>query len=337
MRENKIILFENQEVKLEVNMKDETVWLSLEQMAELFSRDRTVIVRHINNIFKDNELDKNEVCAKFAHTTKHGAISDKSQTRELIYYNLDMIISVGYRVKSKNGVIFRKWATKVLKDYMIKGYAVNQKRLEYLEKTIKLIDIAGRMDAELKGSEAWEIIKVINNYSSALSLLDDYDHKRITKPMGTKNDKQVTYEDCMNIIGKLKFNSDSNLFALERNEGLKEVIGTIYQSFDGKDLYSTIEEKAANFLYLITKNHTFIDGNKRIAATLFIYFLEFYNILYNENGQVIDNNTLVAITLLIAQSNPKEKEILIDLVMNFLNNNWLISYNKKDKSIQFIF
>lgn len=321
MRENKIILFENQEVKLEVNMKDETVWLSLEQMAELFSRDRTVIVRHINNIFKDNELDKNEVCAKFAHTTKHGAISDKSQTRELIYYNLDMIISVGYRVKSKNGVIFRKWATKVLKDYIIKGYAVNQKRLEYLEKTIKLIDIAGRMDAELKGSEAWEIIKVINNYSSALSLLDDYDHKRITKPMGTKNDKQVTYEDCMNIIGKLKFNSDSNLFALERNEGLKEVIGTIYQSFDGKDLYSTIEEKAANFLYLITKNHTFIDGNKRIAATLFIYFLEFYNILYNENGQVIDNNTLVAITLLIAQSNPKEKEILIDLVMNFLNNN----------------
>ena len=321
MRENKIILFENQEVKLEVNMKDETVWLSLEQMAELFSRDRTVIVRHINNIFKDNELDKNEVCAKFAHTTKHGAISDKSQTRELIYYNLDMIISVGYRVKSKNGIIFRKWATKVLKDYMIKGYAVNQKRLEYLEKTIKLIDIAGRIDAELKGSEAWEIIKVINNYSSALSLLDDYDHKRITKPMGTKNDKQVTYEDCMNIIGKLKFNSDSNLFALERNEGLKEVIGTIYQSFDGKDLYSTIEEKAANFLYLITKNHTFIDGNKRIAATLFIYFLEFYNILYNENGQVIDNNTLVAITLLIAQSNPKEKEILIDLVMNFLNNN----------------
>ena len=321
MRENKIILFENQEVKLEVNMKDETVWLSLEQMAELFSRDRTFIVRHINNIFKDNELDKNEVCAKFAHTTKHGAISDKSQTRELIYYNLDMIISVGYRVKSKNGIIFRKWATKVLKDYMIKGYAVNQKRLEYLEKTIKLIDIAGRMDAELKGSEAWEIIKVINNYSSALSLLDDYDHKRITKPTGTKNDKQVTYEDCMNIIGKLKFNSDSNLFALERNEGLKEVIGTIYQSFDGKDLYSTIEEKAANFLYLITKNHTFIDGNKRIAATLFIYFLEFYNILYNENGQVIDNNTLVAITLLIAQSNPKEKEILIDLVMNFLNNN----------------
>lgn len=313
MRENKIILFENQEVKLEVNMKDETVWLNANQLSKLFDRDSKTIRKHINNALNE-ELD-DSVVAKFATTAKDG------KTYQVEYYNLDMIISIGYRVKSKNGVIFRKWATKVLKDYMIKGYAVNQKRLEYLEKTIKLIDIAGRIDAELKGSEAWEIIKVINNYSSALSLLDDYDHKRITKPMGTKNDKQVTYEDCMNIIGKLKFNSDSNLFALERNEGLKEVIGTIYQSFDGKDLYSTIEEKAANFLYLITKNHTFIDGNKRIAATLFIYFLEFYNILYNENGQVIDNNTLVAITLLIAQSNPKEKEILIDLVMNFLNNN----------------
>ena len=285
---------------------------SLTHITDVSNASRTLLF-NIHTLSWDEELLESETMRKFGNSE----FSDKP----INLYNLDMIISVGYRVKSKNGIIFRKWATSVLKDYMIKGYAVNQKRLEYLEKTIKLIDIAGRMDAELKGSEAWEIIKVINNYSSALSLLDDYDHKRITKPIGTKNDKQVTYEDCMNIIGKLKFNSDSNLFALERNEGLKEVIGTIYQSFDGKDLYSTIEEKAANFLYLITKNHTFIDGNKRIAATLFIYFLEFYNILYNENGQVIDNNTLVAITLLIAQSNPKEKEILIDLVMNFLNNN----------------
>ena len=299
-------------------MKDETVWLSLEQMAKLFDQDRTVISRHINNVFKDNELDKNEVCAKFAHTTQHGALADKTQTRELDYYNLDMIISVGYRVKSQNGIIFRKWATKVLKDYMIKGYAANQQRLEYLEKTIKLIDIAGRIDIKLEGSEAQEIIKVINNYSNALNLLDDYDHKRITKPNGTKNNKKVVYEDCLNIINKLKFNNDSDLFALERNQGLKSIIENVYQSFDGKDLYPTIEEKAANFLYLITKNHTFIDGNKRIAATLFIYFLDFYNILYNDDGQVIDNNTLVALTLLIAQSNPKEKDILIDLVMNFL-------------------
>ena len=312
---NEIIIFENQNVKLEVNMKDETVWLTQSQMAKLFGKDRKTITRHIQNIYKDEELEENSVCSFFEHTANDG------KKYNVQYYNLDMIISVGYRVNSKQGIAFRKWATKILKDYLLKGYAVNQKRLECLEKTIKLIDIAGRIDTELKGSEAQEIIRVINNYSNALNLLDDYDHKRISKPNGTINDNKITYEECMDIIGKLKFNSDSDLFALERDKGLKAIIGNIYQSFDGKDLYPTIEEKAANFLYLITKNHTFIDGNKRIAATLFIYFLKFYNILYNENGQVIDNNTLVAITLLIAQSNPKEKEVLIDLVMNFLKNN----------------
>ena len=317
---NEIVLFENQNVKLEVNMKDETVWLSLEQMVKLFGRDRTVITRHINNIFKDNELSKKEVCAKFAHTTQHGAMSDKAQTRELDYYNLDMIISVGYRVNSKQGIEFRKWATNVLKDYMLKGYAVNQKRLEYLEKTIKLIDIAGRIDQKLNGDEAQEIIRVINNYSNALNLLDDYDHKTMVKPKGTNSDERINYKTCMNIVNQLRFNSDSDLFALERDKGLESIIGDIYLSFNGQDVYPSIEEKAANFLYLITKNHTFIDGNKRIAATLFIYFLEFYNILYKNDRQVIDNNTLVAITLLIAQSNPKEKDILIDLVMNFLND-----------------
>ena len=312
---NEIVLFKNQNVKLEVNMKDETVWLSLDQMAKLFGRDKSVISRHIKNALEE-ELDISTV-ANFATVKNEGG---RNVTRNIDYYNLDMIISIGYRVKSQNGVIFRKWATKILKDYMIKGYAVNQKRLEYLEKTVTLIDIAGRIDTELKGNEAQEIIKVINNYSNALDLLDDYDHKRITKPNGTKDNKQINYEDCLNIIAKLKFSNNSKLFALERNQGLKEIIGTIYQSFDGKDLYPTIEEKAANFLYLIIKNHVFIDGNKRIAATLFIYFLEFYNILYIENKQIIDNNTLVAITLLIAESNPKEKNILTDLVMNFLNN-----------------
>ena len=312
---NEIVLFKNQNVKLEVNMKDETVWLSLDQMAKLFGRDKSVISRHIKNALEE-ELDISTV-ANFATVKNEGG---RNVTRNIDYYNLDMIISIGYRVKSQNGVIFRKWATKILKDYMIKGYAVNQKRLEYLEKTVKLIDIAGRIDTKLKGNEAQEIIKVINNYSNALDLLDDYDHKRIIKPNGTKNNKQITYEDCLNIITKLRFSNDSDLFALERNQGLKEIIGTIYQSFDGKDLYPTTEEKAANFLYLIIKNHVFIDGNKRIAATIFIYFLEFYNILYIENKQIIDNNTLVAITLLIAESNPKEKNILTDLVMNFLNN-----------------
>ena len=315
---NEIILFENQNVKLEVNMKDETVWLSLEQMAKLFDRDRTVITRHINNVFKDDELDKNEVCAKFAHTTQHGALANKSQTREIDYYNLDMIISVGYRVKSKNGVIFRKWATKVLKDYMIKGYAVNQKRLDYLEKTVKLLDIASRGNERLTGDETKEILQVINEYSKALDLLDDYDHKTLKKIKGKKSEKVITYKECMDVIDKLRFNNESSLFALERDNNFKSIINDIYQSFDGQDVYPTIEEKAANLLYLIVKNHAFIDGNKRIAATIFIYFLQVNEILYKENKQVIDNNTLASITLLIAESNPKEKDILIDLVMNFL-------------------
>ena len=314
---NEIVLFENQNIKLEVNLQDETVWLNTKQIAELFDRDYKTIRKHINNALSE-ELQNEVVVAKFATTTKHGAIDNKNQTHKLNYYNLDVILSVGYRVKSNNGIIFRKWANKILKEHLIKGYTVNQERLNYLEKTIKLINIAGRIEERLQGSEAQNIIKVINNYSNALTLLDDYDHKTIIKPKGTINNNIITYEDCIEIINKLRFNNDSNLFALERNEGLKEIIGTIYQSFDGKDLYSTTEEKAANFLYLIIKNHTFIDGNKRIAATLFIYFLDFYNILYKENKQIIDNNTLVAITLLIAQSNPKEKEILIDLIMNFL-------------------
>ena len=310
---NEIIIFENQNVKLEVNMKDETVWLTQEQMGLLFGKSKSTINEHIKNIYKEEELLEYDTMRKFGNSE----FSDKPTN----YYNLDMIISVGYRVKSKNGVIFRKWATNVLKDYMIKGYAVNQKRLEYLEKTVMLIDIASRFDTEIQGTEAQEIIKVINNYSKALRLLDDYDYKRLSKPRGTMNDKKITYRECINIINKLRFNNISTLFALERKEGLKSIINNLYQTFDGKELYPTIEEKAANFLYLITKNHVFIDGNKRIAATLFIYFLEYYNTLYRENKQIIDNNTLVAITLLVAQSNPKEKDILIDLIMNFLNDN----------------
>lgn len=313
---NEIILFENQEVKLEVNMKDETVWLSLDQMAKLFDRDKSVISRHIKNALEE-EAD-NSTVAKFATVQNEG---NRSVTRNVEYYNLDVIISVGYRVKSQNGIIFRKWANKVLKEYLLKGYAINQKRLEYLEKTIKLIDIAGRIEEDISGNDAKEIIKVINTYANALTLLDDYDHRTVVKPDGIKDNKQITYEECMEIISKLKFNSESDIFALERNHGLKSIINNIYLSFDGKDVYTTIEEKAANFLYLIIKNHTFIDGNKRIAATLFIYFLKYYDILIRDGKQVIDNNTLVAMTLLIAQSNPKEKEILVDLVMNFLKEN----------------
>ena len=306
---NEIILFENQDVKLDVNIKDDTVWLTQSQMAKLFGKSVSTINEHIKNLYKEKELLENETMTKFGNS---------EFTKPTNYYNLDVIISVGYRVKSKRGVLFRKWANKILKEYLLRGYVVNQKRLEYLEKTVKLIDIANRIDDELEGNEAKEILKVIGDYSKALDLLDNYDHKDITKVKGNVSDKKITYEECIEIINKLRFNSDSKLFALERDKGLESIIGDIYQTFDKKDVYKSIEEKACNFLYMIIKNHVFIDGNKRIGATLFIYFLQFYNILYKNGKQVIDNNTLVALTLLIAQSNPKEKDLIIDLVMNFL-------------------
>ena len=307
---NEIIIFENQGIKLEVNMKDETVWLTLDQMAKLFDRDKSVISRHIKNAMSE-ELD-NSTVAKFATTAKDG------KTYQVEHYNLDMIISVGYRVKSQNGIVFRKWATNVLKEHLLKGYTINQKRLEYLEKTVQLIDIATRANERLVGNDAKEVLKVIGNYSKALDLLDNYDHRCINKPKGINSDIKISYDECMSIISMLRFNEESDIFAIERNRGLESIINNIYQTYDSVDVYKSIEEKASNFLYMIIKNHVFIDGNKRIAATLFIYFLHSYDILYRNDKQVIDNNTLAALTLLIAESNPKEKEIIIDLVQNFL-------------------
>lgn len=260
-KKNEIILFENQGVKLEVNLKDETVWLNLEQMSKLFERDKSVISRHIKNALSE-ELENEQVVAKFATTTKHGAIDGKVQTHMVDYYNLDMIVSIGYRVKSQNGILFRKWATQILKDYMLKGYAVNQKRLEYLEKTIKLIDIANRMDERLEGNDAKEILKVIGEYSKALDLLDDYDHKTLKKIDGSVDERKIEYKNCIEIINKLRFNEESTLFAVERDRGLESIIGNIYQSFAGKEIYKSVEEKGANFLYLIVKNHVFADLDK---------------------------------------------------------------------------
>ena len=313
-KNNEIILFENQGVKLEVNLKDETVWLNRQQISKLFGRDIKTIGKHINNALKEELLEDSSVVAKFATTASDG------KTYQVEYYNLDMILSVGYRVKSNKGIIFRKWANKVLKEYTLKGYAVNQKRLEYLEKTIKLIDIANRIDERLEGNDAKEILKVIGEYSKALDLLDDYDHRTLKKIEGNIDERKIEYSDCIEIINKLRFNEESSLFAVERDKGLESIIGNIYQSFGGQDIYKSIEAKGANFLYLIVKNHVFADGNKRIAATLFIYFLNFYNILYKDDRQVIDNNTLAALTLLIAESNPKEKDVMIDLIINFLNS-----------------
>ena len=310
---NEIIVFEDEGIRLDVNLSEETVWLTQAQMAELFERDRKTITRHIRNIYKSKELEEMATSSKNELVQKEG---NRNITRQLIHYNLDMIISVGYRVNSKRGVEFRQWATNVLKKYIVEGYAVNPQRLDYLEKTVKLIEIANRN--ELEDNEAKNILVTIGNYSKALDLLDQYDYQSVKKPKGSTNDKQITYQECIDVISQLKFNENSTLFALERKHGLESIINNLYQTFNDKDIYPTIEEKAANFLYLVVKNHVFIDGNKRIGAALFIYFLQFYNILKKDNQNVIDNNTLVALTLLIANSDPKEKQIMVDLIMNFL-------------------
>ena len=307
---NEIILFEDQEFKMEVNVKNDTVWLNSNQIAELFERDIKTIRKHINNALAE-ELFGEAVVAKFATTASDG------KTYQVEHYNLEVISSVGYRVKSKRGILFRKWANKILKEYLLKGYAINENRIKSYEKVVKLIDIASRGN-DIKKNDYKEIINVINVYSNALTILDDYDYKRLNKIEGTIEGVSITYEDCLKIISELRKEMKSPLFALERDRGLSSIINDIYQTFDGEDVYKTKEEKAANLLYLVVKNHVFIDGNKRIAATLFIYYLSINNLLYNGLGYTIDNNTLAALTILIAQSKPVEKEVMIDLINNFL-------------------
>jgi prophage maintenance system killer protein len=310
---NEIILFENENVKLEVNMQDETVWLTQAQMAELFENDRKTITRHIQNIYKEGELEDKSVCSFFEHTANDGK-NYKTQ-----FYNLDMIISIGYRVNSKKGTQFRIWANKILKEYLLKGYVENKRRLEYLEKTIKLIDIATRIDDEVGKEQGIELLKVIKDYTYSLDLLDNYDYKEVKKPSGTIiKDKILKYEDCINVINNMKFKEKSNLFGMERDNGLQSIINNVYQSFGEQDVYKSVEEKGANLLYLIIKNHVFTDGNKRIGATIFLYFLDFYGLLYKNGNKTFAPETLVATTLLIAESNPKEKDVIIDLVMNFI-------------------
>ena len=309
---NEIIIFENQDIKLSVDLHEETVWLTQAQIATLFEKDRTVIGRHIKNIFNEEELDEKSNVQKM-----HVANSDK----DVIIYNLDVIISVGYRVKSKNGIIFRRWANKILKDYLVKGYAVNEARFRALEKTVQLLDVATRANDLLdSGDDAKEILKVLGGYTKALDLLNDYDHKNIPQVKGRKSDKVIDLDECVKIIKTLKYSESSEIFGVERpGFSLESIVLNIYQSFAGEEIYPTVEDKIANLLYLVVKNHVFIDGNKRIAATLFIYALDFYGLLYRGDARIIDNNSLAAITLLIAESNPKEKPTMIDLVKNFIS------------------
>ncbi|MEE1057930.1 MAG: RhuM family protein [Treponema sp.] len=311
--ENNIVIFQDKDIKLEVpiSLEKDTVWLTANQMAELFDKDEKTIRKHINNIFEDEELDYEN------NTQKMRVVGVK---QKVPFYTLDVIISVGYRVKSKRGILFRRWANSVLKEYLIKGYALNQKRLDELN---TVIDIISRSSVpEISG-----VASVLDFFTKGLNILDDYDHQVLKKP--SSNDKnnseqkeswQLTYEEGRKVIESMRFAETSSLFGNEKDNSFKSTLGAIYQTFGGKDVYPTLEEKAANLLYMLVKNHSFNDGNKRIAAALFIYFLERNNLLFDTNKiPIIDNNTLAAMTLMIALSKPEEKEIMCLLVLNMLN------------------
>ena len=275
-KKNEIILFENQGVKLEVNLKDETVWLNRQQLADLFDRDVKTIGKHINNALKE-ELKDVPTVAKFATVQKEGEIK---VSRNIEYYNLDMILSIGYRVKSNKGIIFRQWANKILKDYMLKGYAINQKRLDYLEKTIKLIDIANLIDERLEGNDAKEILKVIGGYSKALDLLDDYDHRTLKKIEGNIDDRKIEYQECINIINKLRFNEESSLFAVERDKGLESIIGNIYQSFARTRYLQEYRRKRSKFLIFNSKKSCICRWKQKNCSNLIYIFSKFlWNII----------------------------------------------------------
>ena len=307
---NDIVIFKNGELELEVNVtpEKETVWLTQDQMSSLFDTARSSIAYHINNIFKEGELQRDTSVEIF----------DRSQgkaSRPPMYYNLDVIISVGYRVKSQRGIAFRKWATSILKGYMIKGYAINEKRLEILNKTI---DIQTKMLATAYELDEKELLDVIEAYQNALSLLDDYDHGSLSKPKGTDSIYRLTYEECRKLIDKMKF--ESAVFGVEKEEGkLNGILAAVYQNVFGQELYPSIEEKAANLLYFLIKDHPFADGCKRIGATIFLEFLNKNHHLIIDGRQVISDSALVAITLMIAESRPEEKETMVKLVMNFLS------------------
>ena len=300
--DNQIVIFKDGALELDVKITPEdTVWLSLEQLADLFEKNKSTISRHIKNIFTEGELFSNSVVANFATTASDG------KTYNVSYYNLDVIISVGYRVKSKRGIAFRKWASSVIKQYLLAGYAVNEKRMAAMNK-------AGAV-----GINAEDVLKVIQEYSRALQLLDDYDHQCIMQPEGTTCAYQLQYEECMDLIRKMDFSKDSTIFGTEKEPGkLEGILSAIHQSAFGQDVYPTLEEKAANLLYFIIKDHAFNDGCKRIGAALFLHFLNRNGALYRNGKQIINESTLAAITLLIAESDPKEKDVMIHIVMNFL-------------------
>ena len=308
MNNSDIVLFETKDssVILPVRMTGDTVWLNRSQMAELFERDVKTIGKHINNALRE-EVDRS-VVAKFATTAADG------KTYQMEYYNLDMIISVGYRVKSNRGVEFRRWANHVLRQYILQGYAVKERRINQLGEVVRL------MKRTQDSLDSRQVLSVIERYSTALNLLDAYDHQSLQRPTGTNAAYVLSYEECRSVIDRMRFGDESELFGKEKDDSFKGSIGNIYQSFGGQEIYPTLEEKAANLLYFVTKNHSFFDGNKRIAATIFLYFLDCNGILYDEQGnKLLDDHTLVALTIMIAESCPEEKEMMISVIMNCIS------------------
>lgn len=310
MEKNEIVLFESKDskVSLPVKIDTDTVWLTQAQIAQLFGKDRTVIGRHIRNAISDGEIDATTMCAKSAHMGK-----DADQVYNVDIYNLEVIIAVGYRVHSPRGVEFRRWATGVLKEYIVRGYAINRERMRQLGQTVEVMKrVANSLDVE-------QVLDVVNAYSTALDLLDGYDHQTIAKPKARGRSVALSYEECRRFVDSMKFAADSPLFGNEKDGSFKSALGAVYQSFGGKDLYPSSQEKAANLLYLVTKNHGFSDGNKRIAAGLFLYFLKRNKLLLRKDGtKRIADHTLVALTVMIAESKPQEKELMVNLVMTFL-------------------
>ena len=310
MKNNEIVLFESKDgaVTLPVKIDSETVWLTQVQIAQLFGKDRTVIGRHIRNAISDGEIVSETMCAKIAHLADNAAGSVKVDI-----YNLEVIIAVGYRVHSPRGIEFRRWATSVLKEYLFRGYVVNNERMRQLGQTVKVMKrVANSLDVE-------QVLDVVNAYSTALDLLDGYDHQTIGKPKAKGRSVELSYEECRRFIDSMKFATDSPLFGNEKDGSFKSALGAVYQSFGGKDLYPSSQEKAANLLYLVTKNHGFSDGNKRIAAGLFLYFLKRNKLLLRKDGSKrIADHTIVALTVMIAESKPQEKELMVSLVMTFL-------------------
>ena len=320
---NSIEIYRSQDgsVQLNVKLENETVWLTQSQMAELFGRDRTVITRHINNCYKEGELDRHTTCAKFAHMGK-----DQDQTYETTMYNLDVIISVGYRVKSVQGTRFRQWANSVLKQYLIKGYVINQQikldRYNELKDVVRLMSRAVGLQDKVTTDEYSGLFNVISDYVYALDTLDQYDYQSLSISKTTKEEPfRATYDNAMEAINALKEKfGGSKWFANEKDDSFKSSIGQIYQTFGGEELYPSVEEKAAMLLYLVVKNHSFSDGNKRIAAMLFLWFLNNNRVLYAEDGHKrIADNTLVALTLMIAESRTEEKDVMVKVVVNLIN------------------